>query len=73
MSKMYALNIFTHKYIFQELQLSINSKILTAMVGYTAFKESSTKIVERDEALIISCRAGLLCYCSLVTKKEKTI
>ena len=29
------------------------------MVGYKRLKESSTKITERDEALIISCRACL--------------
>ena len=39
------------------------------MVGYTGLKEISTKIMERDEALIISC-IGCVFYCFLMTKKN---
>ena len=34
-------------------------EIFTTIVRYTGFKENSTKIMERDKALIISCRACL--------------
>ena len=57
--KISRVNILTWKYIIQELKFSINLKFLTTMVGYKRLKESSTKITERDEALIISCRACL--------------
>ena len=57
--KISRVNILTWNYIIQELKFSINLKFLTTMVGYKRLKESSTKITERDEALIISCRACL--------------
>ena len=39
------------------------------MVGYTGLNKSSTKIMERDEALIILCRTCLF-FCFLITKKN---
>ena len=39
--------------------LSINLKVITAMVGDAGLTEDSIKNMERDEALIISCRAYL--------------
>ena len=41
------------------------------MVGYAGLKESSTKVIERDEVLMISCRASLLfCFVFLWQKKK---
>ena len=37
----------------------IHLKFFKTMVGYTGLKENSTKIMERDEVLIISFRACL--------------
>ena len=37
----------------------IHLKFFKTMVGYIGLKENSTKIMERDEVLIISCRACL--------------
>ena len=34
-------------------------KLFTTMVGYTGLKESSIKIIERDEVLIVACSACL--------------
>ena len=42
----------------------------STMVGYIGFKENSTKIMERDDALIISRRTCLLFYCFLMAKKK---
>ena len=44
------------------------------MVGYTGLKESSKKIMKRDEALITEALQSLSTfYCVLMTKKEYSI
>ena len=55
------VNILTCQYIFQEFEnLKIwNLKNFTTMVRYKGFEENSAKKLERDEALIISCKACL--------------
>ena len=64
MSKISRVNILTCKYIFQELQFSINLKIFIIMVRYIGLKENSTKIMERDEVLL--CRACLFFIAFLI-------
>ena len=59
MSEISRDNTLTLKYISQKLKFFINLKVFITMVGYTGLKESSTKIMETDESLIISCRAYL--------------
>ena len=41
------------------------------MVGYTGLKENFIKIIDRDEALIISWRDCLIFCCVLKAKKKK--